>query len=76
MVGDQPSGLGGIFQGSIVGGSFIQVRDMVTDLPYSSGPGNFPEQDRQVHYRETSKAKGGWGLVVTNAVDRYGGVRV
>ena len=69
--GRQPTGLGGVIQGSGAGGSSIQVRDVGADPPHGKVPGKFPAQGRQSDYREER-----WGLGVPTAgyINLGGGV--
>ena len=73
MGGCHPKGLGGVFQGGSVVGSFIQVRDVVDEPPHGTGPGKLPAQGRQLDNGYASEATVLWKLVVPTAVYSNGG---
>ena len=71
--GNQPKGLGDIFQGGSAGGSIIQVGDVGTDPPHGTGPRKLPAQVLQEDNREAYKVTGGWGMGLPTTGDSDGG---
>ena len=61
MRGRHPTGLGGVLQGGGAGGSYIQVRDVGDEPLHGKGPGKFPAQGHQAHYRGVSQSDRGVG---------------
>ena len=64
-----PMGLGDVFQGGGAGGTPIWVRDVVDNPLHGQIPGGLSAQSRQVDYRDTAKAMGGWELGLPTSGD-------
>ena len=62
-------GIGGVFQRSGAGGTPIWVRDVVDNTLHGQIPGGLSSQSRQVDYRDTAKAMGGWELGLPTSGD-------